>query len=912
MANTDTETLESVLERRSLLLKDIEPATVRKAWFILSHLLLDEGARIGHMGCGDGAVTYAMAVMAPGMRFVGLDKSKRALTKAKEKFHLHNLEFKIGDASSEVFPAESLDAIINSYVLHEVYSASRYNERIVGDTLRRQFKMLKNGGTMFLQEYAQPPAGEYVLLQMTDEISNGDDPETLCDADLLVWYAQYARPKQDPGCTGFFLEELPPRFPKTRLFRLPHKWAYEFLMRKDDRARFESDISVELTFFTMNEFRRELRMLGSRVQYSAPHWDEESLEKKLGKKITLYHDDGKPMGPPPSCFIVVAIKQAERKSLNIEERRPSGQQTKLKITAMRDQKTGRLLDVAGRGMNTAEIIPYCTDEEGRLKIYLYDGAPKSIVNAVARKGVNIDDRTWSGHMIEAVALPHETMENYHPFDTKTAALFSRDCLSLKPQSGAALEAGPDYYPAPDYIDERIYTFYMKVERTSRSVSPRKIIGEDDRFLAKGVLREFDAQQVLNAIAVGMIPNARLELQILSLFKRLDIPVENWTARAIKLEVGEITGKKSLRKILDTYGMDSKRFREIKGASGDLRALHSTFVEEGQSRGAITGISAQDVDFVIHQEKTSSTAAILPLAKGMKGEVHAAFLMDHTPVPERSEGNGLTASAMMINLPASVTSLSQARQFVAESFSVLPEMVIKMGEPYFTHIGMTPQKIYPFAVAVPPKFMDDPDMTVMPLYQVMMIWQSFSREHKTESSGSKVKFTMDTNLLLTIARSYKMLHDQMKLEAKLELKSIMKERMEFQNPDWMIPMTYAPPPISAPAAHHIPAAPALSKTGLSPEWGTEQAAPAPAAPKQSIGFKAMADSRAVQQPVAQAASAQIQMPSESPSSEMTTIPAAPPSGLSNLISDFEQELQQDIDELVADLSTLEDKPVPQKW
>ena len=43
----------------------------------------------------------------------------------------------IGDAASEIFEPESLDAIINSYILHEVYSASRYNERIVSDTLRR-------------------------------------------------------------------------------------------------------------------------------------------------------------------------------------------------------------------------------------------------------------------------------------------------------------------------------------------------------------------------------------------------------------------------------------------------------------------------------------------------------------------------------------------------------------------------------------------------------------------------------------------------------------------------------------------------------------------------------------------------------------------------------------------------------
>ena len=47
---------ESYLERRDMLLKLVAPADIRKAWFALSHLLLDEGSRVIDMGCDDGAV----------------------------------------------------------------------------------------------------------------------------------------------------------------------------------------------------------------------------------------------------------------------------------------------------------------------------------------------------------------------------------------------------------------------------------------------------------------------------------------------------------------------------------------------------------------------------------------------------------------------------------------------------------------------------------------------------------------------------------------------------------------------------------------------------------------------------------------------------------------------------------------
>ena len=52
---------DSYLERRDMLLKAVDTDTIRKAWFTLSHLLLDEGSKVVDMGCDDWAVTYAMA-----------------------------------------------------------------------------------------------------------------------------------------------------------------------------------------------------------------------------------------------------------------------------------------------------------------------------------------------------------------------------------------------------------------------------------------------------------------------------------------------------------------------------------------------------------------------------------------------------------------------------------------------------------------------------------------------------------------------------------------------------------------------------------------------------------------------------------------------------------------------------------
>ncbi len=765
---------ESYIDKRNLLLKNIEPAVIRKAWFTLSHLLLEEGSHVIDMGCDDGAMTYAMAAMNPKVKFTGLDKAKRQINKAKEKYKLFNLDYKVGDSTSNIFEPESVDAIVNSYILHEIYSASRYNERIVSETIRTHFKALKKGGMMFIRDYARPPPGEFVLMEMPDEPSHGKALTKLSDADLLIWYAEHARPKQDAGCGGFFLEELPERFPRTRLFRLPYKWAYEFIMRKDERAHWESELPMEYTFFTMREFRKELGGLGARVQYSGPYFDDDIITEKFEGRFRLYSDDGMPLGNPPTCYLAVAYKMAERKSLEIQERRPSMTDSgNLNIVAMRNEKTGEITDVVSRNGDYSEIIPYRVDEEGRLKVYLHDGIARSITNAVPRGGINIDGRRWSGHMIEPITVDGEAISKMETFDVKHTVLFSRDYLGVKPEQDSVLEHGPDYYPAPDYIDEKIKTYYVRVKQAKGNIQPKSVVGVE-KFQAKGVVREMDAQQILNAITTGMIPNGRLELQILSLFQHLKLRAETWTDKALNLQVSKINNKANIKSILKQMGEDDRRFKEIKGTTGQLRPVHSTFVEEGHSRGSMSGLSAENVDFIVHDGKTINTAVVLPLTKDEKNTVHAGFLATHLPVPQRHEGNGLTISAPSFNVPPEITNFKLLRKFLADQFGVTPNKIIKMGESYFTHVGLTPHRIHPYVVAAPAEAMKGPTTQFLPFYQIMLLQRSLSRE---------------PHFMLAIARAYRYFHDELKLDAKRQVKEILKQRFEGSQPDWSIPLNY---------------------------------------------------------------------------------------------------------------------------
>ena len=356
------------LKDRYELLRDIPRTTIRKAWFTLSHLLLEPGSKIVDMGCQGGAMAYAMAALNPQCSFIGIDRDKKLIAHAREHYNLPNLQFIQGDVGApDLLPQGSIDAIVNSFILHEIYSGSHYSDRSVVRTLAHQFDFLKEDGIMFLRDFAMPMTSEYVLMEMPDAPSKGNDLMDLSEADLLVWYSERARPREDPGCTGFFLEELPPRFPKTRLFRLPSKWAYEFIMRKDQREIWEDELPKQYTFFNEREYRKTLRGFGARVLYTAPHWDDQYVKSSFDGHFRLYDDNGNPLGAPPTSFIAIAQKVGDSSSLRLNERRTTQKgNSSIRVHAMRNETDGRLIDVITRDVSMTDIIPYRISETGDL------------------------------------------------------------------------------------------------------------------------------------------------------------------------------------------------------------------------------------------------------------------------------------------------------------------------------------------------------------------------------------------------------------------------------------------------------------------------------------------------------------------------------------------------------------------
>ena len=155
---------------------------------------------------------------------------------------------------------------------------------------------------------------------------------------------------------------------------------------------------------------------------------------------------------------------------------------------MRNEKTGDILDIVTRKMEVAEIIPYRVTDDGRLIIMLHDGLIRGIVNAVPRAGINLDGRQWSGHMVEPLSTLYDHLREIGIFTPTKTRKFARDFLGMKPKAGAQITAGAEYYPDPNYIDERVHTFYLEVEELSAPLPPKDKIFHNKQFRAKSRIR----------------------------------------------------------------------------------------------------------------------------------------------------------------------------------------------------------------------------------------------------------------------------------------------------------------------------------------------------------------------------------------------------------------------------------------
>ena len=247
-----------------------------------------------------------------------------------------------------------------------------------------------------------PPRDAYILLELPDQPSRGDAIADLSDADLLVRFANTARPLDKGNGPGFFLEELDARVAGTRLFRLSHKWATEFVLRKDYRRDWDVELLEEYSYFTADEFAEELNAAGGRLLCAEPYWNPWIVRNRFEGKFRLLDESGNQLGWPPTNFVAVAQRVTKGSSVRLGERRASQSRPSfLTMAAMRNtgSASGQVYDLVKRPNPVCDLIPWRRERE-RLRVAARYGYPRPITCAVPRGPTMIDGSKWGGYLIE--------------------------------------------------------------------------------------------------------------------------------------------------------------------------------------------------------------------------------------------------------------------------------------------------------------------------------------------------------------------------------------------------------------------------------------------------------------------------------------------------------------------------------
>ncbi|MDE1152300.1 MAG: class I SAM-dependent methyltransferase [Micavibrio sp.] len=830
----------------------------RKAALISAHFLLPAGARVVDMGCERGEVTYVLALLNPRVEIIGIDRDPKSIEFARRNYRLPNLSFRQTDISIPDLEDESVDGIINSNMLHHVYSAHSYNPDEVTRLLEKQMQKLKTGGTMLIRDYIMPPEGEYVLLELPNLPSQGHTPLELSDADLLVHFSQHARPMAS-GCEGFFIEELMPRREGTRLFRLPHKWALEFIHRKDYRKDWMSELREEYTFYSAQDYRREFARLGMRMVFSAPYWNPWVVKNCFKGRFQLYNQDYSPIQAPATNYFIVSQKVADKQSLILEERRPSQKPVgDLQIMVVRDKKSGALHELVKRPGEYCDIVPFRITPDNRLVIYVRSGYPRPIINAVSRNSHNLDGKKWSGHLIEPITMDTVNMTDDVEENRKMIFEYVRGYATLRAKADDAWYVGDTYFPSPDRIDEAIEPVFIEVENPQRPTWPIKE-DKEVNFTEIGTITELDAADIILASQVGLLPEPRLELHVFELMSRYNIPFPRWIGETMPKMPGDPVKPDDPEDILASC--EAVDFEQEKRSPVVLRPVKSVFVEEGKIGRAVRGLSAQDVEFIVTDDGIENIAVVIPISRDWDNNLLVSLDPKILPVPNRLGGDGAMLNAPSFPLPRNVKTLEDAKTFIADKFHVPVDQVGQLGESYFTHTGVTPQRVYPFVVSSPPHIGSGPTWRYTPLKRLWRL-MSFSRfAGPLLKALARTQMAMDSNHDMQLNRSpvnlkskgFSLSTEKVAVEAKNVGYSAAPSRVLGQRgaaggaPAAAKPQDYQPyqPPAGAAPAQAQPQ-PAQQPAGLqSPLAAAIAGIQAPAAPAAPIDPAVLEQSKAAQ-------------------------------------------------------------------
>ncbi len=632
------------------------------------------GNVIVDVGMASGTSTNILAHLFPRLNIIGVDINPKMVAIAKQTYQAPNLDFRLDDGEKlTTFKDGSVDGFFNCSSIHHITSFNGYESGRAYNTLKRQATLLKTKGIIVVRDFVKPPEMEVII-----ELDCIGEDERPGDADLLLQFSTSARSLANPNEKGFPVKEVQATQKNTRRFRLFYADAVEFIRRKDYYRNWDIELQEEYGYFTQKEFEEVFASLGLRIIVSFPVFNPWIIRNRYRGKFILYDKYLNNIGFPPTNYLIAGEKAGHKGTrLKIERHLPEIQDSFLKYNSYRDLQTGKIYDVVLRPNTVMDIIPYYSNQNS-IEIIAKHGYPRPIVNVETDSPV-IDQKRYSGYITEGMSAVH-TLAVEDVIMTRT---------DLRNEDFSAIEPSLGYYTSPGGIDEKVESVFVKLSRfpSEEFKSPHNL----SRFADSGSIRRYDAIQLLKTAQTGALVEARLELNIYNLLRKLDVHFPEWLGE--RIEIAEMPVRDVVT--IDTLlSCKEERFCSATESASYLQQHRAKFTEAG-----VVG-SSEILEFITPRHVSANTLTTLPVAK-CNNEVYVGIEMRHLPVPQIHAGNSCIPVAPAVRLPKEVITYNDLEEFITNHniFGTPIKGFSKLGEKFFPSVGVTPEQVYPYVVTL---------------------------------------------------------------------------------------------------------------------------------------------------------------------------------------------------------------------
>ena len=683
--------------------------------------------RIADMGSGSGSGTFDLARLYHNLELVGVDINPVTVEYSQNHYTAENLSFAVGDIAENVFAQSALDGILDSSVLHHVTSFNNYDIRQIVKTLKNQVAQLKHGGVLIIRDFVVPDEAErQVFLDLpTADGKDSGDPGEISTAALFEVFARDFRSSLNMTSAVSYQKHESPR-PNFARFQITMRTAAEFVLRKDYRDHWAPELIEEYTYFSQRDFENEFRTNDLRIVVSMPLWNPWIVTNRFIGKFYLSDLSGKPLTFPPTNFLIVGEKVSAGEGVQLSEPLAitdgliSAKKSFLNLKAYRHKETNQIYELAERPNQTIDILPWFEGENGQIFVLAKKDFPRPIVNA-QKERKNLNRAEFSGYLTEPISAIADFGLRISDLSVASALadastsiisgiLFERANLSAN--EILEISAPVFYFTSAGGIDERVESFLVKIAPFDK---PPQAIENYTRFKSAGTVRELDAMQVLRASHVGGMFDARLEINIYRLLKKLNRSASAWIGAGVKPAMQNLSVKieehfeAARREVFESVELIENSF---------LKLEKSEFIETDSANNEI---SKAEFEYVVPQTLSKNTVAAIPFFQ-TESDVLVGIEFRDLPAPQRFSGNSRLACVPAWRLPFEIEHKFDLEPFLQakfpQDFNISVKQSWELGGAYFTSAGITPEIVYPLAVELDAENFGETDLKFFKLKDLL--------------------------------------------------------------------------------------------------------------------------------------------------------------------------------------------------